>query len=1062
MAPTDAPIQSGAFNFAFVAFDQAQIDAGNITATQTAASTNGNNVTIELTGHTEFFALDHDRIDNSNRGDYHVRAGGATNDFVRGVFIPTIAQNGADWGYGDDVEYGSATMGNRADNSVFISLDNTSGREYNANVSAANFDFERYIGAWVQGNGTQITTGGQGTDAIHVEQKDDYTFFVQIDGVNSVEDGVLLVTGAENRAQFATARAVADGSGWLVDVRDNASDGVASTGYNFGFTYLPTGDSYSTFGRVMSDGSSTISNGAYTIEKIGTGQYALHIDGQTPADGALILSPEGLDGANIDNVVSYAPLEDGTGWLIETRDFPSGELEDAGLSIVPENLDAIRYGEVDADFTGAPVEAIIASYEDAGDGHTLVAAHRAGYWESDERILPENSLSAIERSLSLGVDILEIDVRETSDGAYVIMHDSTIDRTTTGSGNVSNLTLEQVRAVNLKIEGSNEVTDEKVLTLEEVFAAIDGKAMVNLDKVAVSDFATISHLAEEAGVADQVIFKAGIRSMSDLAAVEAALADSAPGVHFMPIFQPDVSVELVAAVFDSLHPDAVEINVAPDADGWVDEPGPFFTEEMRELFESNDVRYFLNTLFAGQRTNDGPMSGGRGDYDGLQRPDLVYGFWADQGVSIIQTDEPLVAVNYLNAFGYRLPLGVDPDYNVITGTEGADTLPGTDGNDMILADAGDDTVDAGTGDDWLVGGAGDDELSGGAGSDSYHYALGDGSDVIVEGDGAQGDHDELLLDDVAPEQVVVRHHGDDIVLEIGDATITLDGQLAGGGIEALRFGDDSTMDRDALAAAVVNRGPVATDDSATLAEGEDGNFALLANDSDPDADALTLDSFTVVSVDGIDLTPEEAEAAFAISDGQLAFSAGDLFDDLADGENAVLTLSYMVSDGSDTDSATFALTVAGSGLPAPTVEGTSRSDLLFGTRDDDVISSLDRADIVHGRRGDDLILGGDGNDRLFGGLGNDTLDGGTGNDVLHGGAGFDTFVYRQGSGRDIVLDFGSGDIVDLTSEGFLDYAELREHVSDTMLGAMVRLDEGSSLLLLGTDADGLSADHFVF
>ena len=53
-------------------------------------------------------------------------------------------------------------------------------------------------------------------------------------------------------------------------------------------------------------------------------------------------------------------------------------------------------------------------------------------------------------------------------------------------------------------------------------------------------------------------------------------------------------------------------------------------------------------------------------------------------------------------------------------------------------------------------------------------------------------------------------------------------------------------------------------------------------------------------------------------------------------------------------------------------------------------------------------------------------------------------------------------MVDLTSEGFLDYAELREHVSDTMLGAMVRLDEGSSLLLLGTDADGLSADHFVF
>ncbi len=203
---TTSPTYSGAFNFAFVAFNQGQIDAGNITANQVGGSNMDNNVKISLEGHTEFFALDHDRIDNSNRGDYHVRAGGATNDFTRGVFIASVAQNGVDWGFGDGTEYGSATIGIREDNSVFVSTNSSLGREYNTDISVANFDFERYLGAWVRDNGNWVTTGGQGSTRIHTERNADATFTVRIDGVNSLEDGVLLVTGAENRAQFSGAR----------------------------------------------------------------------------------------------------------------------------------------------------------------------------------------------------------------------------------------------------------------------------------------------------------------------------------------------------------------------------------------------------------------------------------------------------------------------------------------------------------------------------------------------------------------------------------------------------------------------------------------------------------------------------------------------------------------------------------------------------------------------------------------------------------------------------------------------------------------------------------------
>ncbi|RDJ20095.1 hypothetical protein DWF00_16405 [Bosea caraganae] len=737
---------SGAFNFAFVSFDQTQIDAGNIKANQIAGSNSDGNIKITLEGHTEFFALDHDRIDNSNRGDYHVRAGGATNDFVRGVFIASVARNGVDWGFGDGTEYGAAAIGIRGDNSLFVSVNNSRGAEYNTDVSVANFDFERYLGAWVRDNGNRVTTAGQGTSRIHTERNADASFTVRIDGVNSLTDGVLLITGAENRAQYGAARPLADGSGWIIDVHDNNVDGYANTGYEFGFTYLPKGDVNTTFGRIMSDGSSEVANGDYTINKIGTGEYELYVNGRTPADGALIVTAEGLDGANIDNVVSYQPMANGKGWIVQTRDFPSTNLEDAGNSTVPDDFGHMN-GPVDPNFAGVPVETIIASYQDAQDGNTLIAAHRAGYWENGVRILPENSIPSIERAIALGADIVEIDLMKTKDGHYVVMHDGNIDRTTTGRGNVSDLTLEQIRAEHLVIEGNRTVTDERVPTLEEALAAIDGKVMVNLDKVAVSQFAEVSAIAAAAGVADQCIFKAAISTDAELATVKAALAQSAPGIHFMPIMYPGVSAEFVAKVFAELGPDAVEINVYPNSFGWTSDPGPFFTPAMKAVFDQYDVRYFINTLFDGQGNDDGSMSGGRGDFVALGRPDLVYGYWADQGVSIIQTDELRIAANYLNAHGYRQSLVDDggsatPGDDLLTGTAGDDALGGLAGDDVLSGLAGNDTLDGGADDDTLLGGEGNDALAGGSGDDDLDGGAGNdaliggaGDDVLKGGDG---------------------------------------------------------------------------------------------------------------------------------------------------------------------------------------------------------------------------------------------------------------------------------------------------------------------------------------
>lgn len=71
---------------------------------------------------------------------------------------------------------------------------------------------------------------------------------------------------------------------------------------------------------------------------------------------------------------------------------------------------------------------------------TQVIAHRGG-----AGLRPENTLLALEHAVEIGADILEIDVQLTADGAMVLMHDRSVDRTTDGHGPVAALSLRELR-----------------------------------------------------------------------------------------------------------------------------------------------------------------------------------------------------------------------------------------------------------------------------------------------------------------------------------------------------------------------------------------------------------------------------------------------------------------------------------------------------------------------------------------------------------------------------------------------------------------------------------------
>jgi len=112
----------------------------------------------------------------------------------------------------------------------------------------------------------------------------------------------------------------------------------------------------------------------------------------------------------------------------------------------------------------ALILAVAGSVSAQGATVPLLAAHRGG-----AALWPENSLLAFRNAVALGADYLELDVHLSRDGEVMVIHDPTLDRTTTGTGPVVDRTAAELRALRLK-DRSQTVTAEGIPTLDEVVA----------------------------------------------------------------------------------------------------------------------------------------------------------------------------------------------------------------------------------------------------------------------------------------------------------------------------------------------------------------------------------------------------------------------------------------------------------------------------------------------------------------------------------------------------------------------------------------------------------------
>jgi glycerophosphoryl diester phosphodiesterase len=103
-------------------------------------------------------------------------------------------------------------------------------------------------------------------------------------------------------------------------------------------------------------------------------------------------------------------------------------------------------------------------------------AHRgaAGY-------APENTIAAFDKGVEMKADYIEIDVQRSMDGELVIIHDTTVDRTTDGTGSVKDLAFGQIRSLDAGSWKGEEFKGEKIPTFDEILDRYHGKVGILIE-----------------------------------------------------------------------------------------------------------------------------------------------------------------------------------------------------------------------------------------------------------------------------------------------------------------------------------------------------------------------------------------------------------------------------------------------------------------------------------------------------------------------------------------------------------------------------------------------------
>lgn len=271
-------------------------------------------------------------------------------------------------------------------------------------------------------------------------------------------------------------------------------------------------------------------------------------------------------------------------------------------------------------------DTLMMQLKDKNSKKVFVVSHR-GDW----RNAPENSLQAISNCIDMGVDMVEIDIKKTKDGEVILMHDKTLNRTTSGKGEPKDFTLSEIKKMVLR-NGAGHRTEHKIPTLREAMLLAKGKILVNIDK-GYDYFDDVYSILEETGTLDQCIIKDG-KSYEEVKAEKSVALEK---MTFMPVVkltkgQPKEKIEGYNRHF---KPILYELTFDKDDKN---------TYNLIHLAKQSGAKIFINSLWP-------ELCGGHHDDRAVEKGEIEqsWGWIIKRGASLIQTDRPAQLLNYLRS-----------------------------------------------------------------------------------------------------------------------------------------------------------------------------------------------------------------------------------------------------------------------------------------------------------------------------------------------------------------------------------------------------------------------------
>ncbi len=293
-----------------------------------------------------------------------------------------------------------------------------------------------------------------------------------------------------------------------------------------------------------------------------------------------------------------------------------------------------------ATFARTHVDALREKFASDDRSYVFVAMHR-GDWRS----YPENSIDAIKSCIAMGADVVELDVARTKDGRFVLSHDDTLDRATTGKGKVADHTLAELKDVRLRAgEGGLDApaTEYRMLTLEEALDAAKGKILINIDKF-VRHPKEILDVVVAKGCISNILIKTdwSVKTLRHMVGEDYWKLIVRGDLLYMQIANfPDKSGR--AADWFALEPRANSVYECC----FSGEDGEKIVVGLQARFPES--RIWVNTMWDS-------LCNGHADYKGLRgKPEACWGWCVDTAkATLIQTDAGKELIAYLKQRGKR-------------------------------------------------------------------------------------------------------------------------------------------------------------------------------------------------------------------------------------------------------------------------------------------------------------------------------------------------------------------------------------------------------------------------